>query len=131
MKRMNCWEVKACGRGPGGENVEGHGVCPAALPNEFDGVNRGEHAGRFCWAVAGTLCGGEVQGSFAAKLMTCIPREFLKQVQAAKLMNCLFCEFLKQVQEEEGTTFRLTPWEERKGRDRAGELSVPGRRRHG
>ena len=92
MKRMNCWAVKACGRQPGGENTEAHGVCPAALLNEFDGVNRGERAGRFCWAVAGSLCGGQVQGTYAKKLM-----------------NCINCEFLKRVQEEEGGDFTLTP----------------------
>ena len=131
MKRMNCWEVKACGRQPGGENTEAHGVCPAALLNEFDGVNRGERAGRFCWAVAGTLCGGKVQGTSAAKLMKRIPCEFPMQAQAAKLLNCIFCEFLKQVQEEEGMTFRLTPQEERKKCDGASQVGARGCRRRG
>jgi len=92
MERKNCWEVKKCGREPSGENVEKLGVCPAALPNEYNGVNKGKHAGRFCWAVAGTLCEGEVQGTYAKKLM-----------------GCLGCEFLKQVNEEEGRNFILTP----------------------
>ena len=56
MERKNCWQVKVCGRQPGGDNVEAIGACPAAVPNEFDGVNQGERAGRFCWAVVGTLC---------------------------------------------------------------------------
>ena len=92
MQRKNCWEVKKCGREPGGENVKTLGVCPAALPNEYDGVNKGKHAGRFCWAVAGTFCEGEVQGTYATKLM-----------------DCLGCEFLKQVNENEGRYFTLTP----------------------
>ena len=39
-----------------------------------------------CWLVAGTLCGGEVQGHFAQKLATCQD-----------------CDFCKQVHEEEGS----------------------------
>lgn len=93
MKRKNCWEVKECGREQGGENVEALGTCPAALPNEYDYTNRGLYAGRFCWAVAGTFCGGQVQGTLAKKIK-----------------NCLRCDFLKQVQKEEGRHFILTPY---------------------
>ena len=92
MERKNCWQAKGCGRQPGGDNAETLGVCPAALPNEFDGMNQGERGGRFCWSVAGTLCLGKVQGTFAMKLL-----------------DCLNCEFLQQVQEEQGRTFVLTP----------------------
>lgn len=92
MERRDCWVIKACGREPGGENVGELGVCPAALPNEYGGVNRGRHAGRFCWAVAGTLCGGEAQGTYAKKLL-----------------NCIDCEFLKRVNDDEGHEFVLTP----------------------
>ena len=28
--RLNCWEVKKCGREPGGKSVATLGVCPAA-----------------------------------------------------------------------------------------------------
>jgi len=95
MKRRNCWEAMKCGRQLGGENAEKLGVCPAALPSEyFEGVNRGMHCGRFCWAVAGTLCGGKVQGTYANKLL-----------------DCIGCEFLKQVNEDEGRNFILTPKE--------------------
>jgi hypothetical protein len=95
MKRINCWEAMKCGRQPGGENAEQLGICSAALPNEeFEGVNKGEHCGRFCWAIAGTLCGGNVQGTFAKKLLA-----------------CLECEFLKQVNDDEGRYFILTPEE--------------------
>jgi len=92
MKRKNCWEVLKCGRQPGGENAEKLGVCPAALPSEYDGINRGERSGRFCWAIAGTYCNGELQGTFAKKLM-----------------NCINCEFFKQVNEDEGRNFVLSP----------------------
>jgi hypothetical protein len=92
LERRNCWEVKKCGREPGGKNSKELGVCPATLPNEYDGVNRGTHAGRFCWAVAGTLCKGEMQGTYAKKLM-----------------SCLNCGFLNQVNEDEGRNFILVP----------------------
>jgi len=92
MTRKNCWEFKGCGREPGGKHAEQFGVCPAALPSDFDGTNRGEGGGRFCWAIAGTFCQGKQQDTFAKKLM-----------------NCLQCEFLKQVNEDEGRDFILTP----------------------
>lgn len=96
MKRSNCWEILECGRHPDGKNTPTCGVCPAALTNEFDGVNGGQHAGRFCWAVAGTLCGGEIQGNLVKKLM-----------------DCYRCVFLQQVDMEEGFEFALTPTDAR------------------
>lgn len=92
MDRKNCWEVKGCGRESGGSQVGSLGVCPAALPDRFDGVNRGERGGRFCWAIAGTFCSRKVRGTFATKLL-----------------NCLDCGFLQQVRDEEGDHFLLTP----------------------
>lgn len=57
---MKCWEHKNCGK-----NVEG--ACPA-YPNR----------GSVCWLVAGTLCGGKVQGAFAQKLENCSQCDFYK-----------------------------------------------------
>ena len=91
MKRKNCWEVKKCSRQPGGEKIEEFGVCPAAIHSEYDGENKGTYGGRFCWAVAGTLCVGKIQG-----------------IYVEKLIDCLNCEFLKQVNEDEGQGFVLT-----------------------
>jgi len=91
MERKNCWEVMKCGREPDGNQVDDLGVCSAALPSEYDGMNGGVYAGRFCWSVAGTLCGGKIQGTFADKLM-----------------SCLDCEFLKKVNNCEGRYFTLT-----------------------
>jgi len=99
MKRHNCWEVKRCGREPGGTCAERFGICPAALPSDFDGINNGDGAGRFCWAIAGTFCQGKQQGTFAKKLM-----------------SCLQCEFLKQVNEDEGRNFILTPGDTKRRR---------------
>jgi methyl-accepting chemotaxis protein len=48
---MNCWEFKKCGK---------ERTCPA-YPNN----------GRQCALVAGTLCGGTVQGNYAKKITNC------------------------------------------------------------
>ncbi len=89
--KINCWEYKKCGREPGGENAEEMGVCLAATNERLDGIHRGKNAGRVCWIVAGTMCGGDVQGTFANKYKDC--RE---------------CSFYQLVREEEGTQFLVT-----------------------
>ena len=83
--RLNCWDVKVCGRQPGGIKVAEFGVCPAAADESSEGLNGGKKGGRICWAVAGTFCGGKIQGSFAQKELT-----------------CMSCDFYKRVKEEEG-----------------------------
>ena len=62
---MNCWEFKKCGREKGGAKAGELGVC-AAYPSH----------GTHCAHIAGTLCGGKVQGSFAMKLVNCMKCEF-------------------------------------------------------
>lgn len=62
-----CWEIKHCGRTPGGSNVKELGICPA-YPNN----------GHSCWVVAGTFCRGEVQGSYAKKVAHCSACEVYK-----------------------------------------------------
>ncbi|MDH3890153.1 MAG: hypothetical protein OEV49_03640 [candidate division Zixibacteria bacterium] len=86
--KKNCWELKACGREPGGSKATEMGICTAATDRTSDGLNGGKNGGRFCWAVAGTLCGGVVQGSFAEKKA-----------------SCLSCEVFKQIRTEEGREF--------------------------
>ena len=83
--KKNCWEFKNCGREPGGKKALELGVCPAATERRVDGTNGGLNGGRACWALAGTLCGGKVQGSFAAKVV-----------------NCMKCDFYQIVGEEQG-----------------------------
>ncbi len=89
MAKPNCWEAKGCGRETGGKNVGQLGVCPAAAETRLDGVNQGKNGGRACWPIAGTLCCGKVQDTFAAK----------KE-------NCFSCDFYQTVVREEGTDFR-------------------------
>ena len=85
MSKLNCWDFKRCGRQPNGPKAAELGVCVAATERRTTGVNGGVNGGRACWALAGTLCGGIVQGSFAAKLS-----------------NCMKCEFYQRVGQEEG-----------------------------
>lgn len=81
MIAINCWEFKRCGREPGGANALELGVCPAATDASSHGLNRGRNGGRICWAVTGTLCGGQVQGTYAQKRASCITCDFLLKVQ--------------------------------------------------
>ena len=83
--KQNCWEFKKCGREAGGSKSSELGVCPAATETRLNGTNSGTNGGRACWALAGTLCGGKVQGSFANKVG-----------------NCMKCEFYQLVGQEEG-----------------------------
>ena len=62
---MKCWEIKKCGREKGGAKEKELGSCPA-YPDK----------GQECARVAGTLCGGSVQGTFAMKLANCMQCEF-------------------------------------------------------
>ena len=64
---MNCWEFKKCGREKSGSKAEKLGVCPA-YPDH----------GKHCARIAGTLCGGKVQGTFPMKLSDCMQCDFYK-----------------------------------------------------
>ena len=85
MAVLNCWEFKKCGRITGGAKAAELGICPAAVESRTTGMNRGLNGGRACWAIAGTLCDGVVQGTFASKIS-----------------SCLKCKFYQLVNEEEG-----------------------------
>lgn len=80
MKKLNCWKFNKCGRETGGEHSSELGVCPAAVEVRTDTINDGKNAGRACWAVAGTLCQGIVDGRFASKVATCMLCGFYKTV---------------------------------------------------
>jgi len=80
IQKKNCWEVMQCGCEPGGRNTDAKGVCPAAIETEYNGINDGKNAGRFCWFVAGTFCQGAVQGTFATKFGDCRQCKFLREV---------------------------------------------------
>ncbi len=88
--KQNCWEFKRCGREMGGHNTH-LGICSAAVTKELHNVHGGRLAGRACWVVAGTMCGGRPQGSFAQKYK-----------------NCEKCDFYQKVKSEEGTNFQYS-----------------------
>lgn len=81
MQRLNCWEIKKCGREPGGAKSGELGVCPASTETSSNGINCGKNGGRLCWSIAGTFCGGKVQGNFAQKQVSCMSCEVFKQVK--------------------------------------------------
>jgi len=81
MNKKNCWEFFHCGRQPGGEKAGELGICPAAVQNRLNGVNEGTNGGRVCWAIAGTLCKGKTQGTYAQKLGDCLRCEFYASVR--------------------------------------------------
>lgn len=89
----NCWEFKKCGPQPGGSSVAELGVSRAAAEAKANGLNGGRNGGRICRALAGTLCGGKLQGTFARKLA-----------------SCLACEFYKMVYKEQGANLKTLPY---------------------
>ena len=78
---------KNCGRYPGRPRVTELGVCPVTTHEELHGAHGGQNAGRACWVIAGSLCGGRIQG-------TC----------AQKLADCRRCDFFNAVKKEEAPT---------------------------
>ncbi len=97
MPKQNCWEFKKCGREPGGPNAESLGLCPASTEARVDGIHHGKNGGRSCWAVTGTLCGGEVQGTFANKMNSCLACDFYKMVWAEEKAEWLPAAALLQI----------------------------------
>ncbi len=82
--KTNCWEFKKCGRQATGALAKERGICPASTHESLNGIHGGKNAGRACWVVAGTFCGGEVQGT-----------------EAQKQHNCWKCDFFQVVKKEE------------------------------
>ncbi|MCJ7600584.1 MAG: ATP-binding protein [Desulfobulbaceae bacterium] len=68
LKNVPCWEYMQCGR-----DVNDEIKCPAY-----------PHFGQVCWAVAGTLCAGKIQGTFAQKIDDCRNCRFYKMVKESK-----------------------------------------------
>ena len=65
---QNCWDIRRCGRQEHGEKTDELGTCPAS-----------PKFGHSCWGVAGTVCGGKVRGTFAAKEKECLACEVYKR----------------------------------------------------
>ena len=89
--KVNCWEYMKCGREKGGSKTADLGICPATQEKSLNGEHGGANAGRACWVLAGTMCRGQLQGSFAQKYE-----------------DCLSCNFYRKVKIEEGSGFQLS-----------------------
>jgi hypothetical protein len=68
MARLNCWEFYTCPK-------ERQETCPAYM----------QGAGRSCWLVAGTLCGGRVHGTHAKKIGDCQICDFFIRIKASQI----------------------------------------------
>ena len=73
---------------------------------DLHGAHEGKNAGRACWVVAGSLCGGAIQGTYAQKLA-----------------NCWRCDFMNAVKKEE------TPAEQGFSATRLGLLRILEKKR--
>lgn len=85
MNKLNCWEVKKCGREVGGEKAALLGVCPVAAEKNVNGLNGGINGGRICWVLA--------------------EEHFKNEISCSKLTRkdpCFSCEFRYKVTAEEG-----------------------------
>ncbi|RJR18540.1 MAG: hypothetical protein C4581_06270 [Nitrospiraceae bacterium] len=93
-KPLNCWEVKKCGREPGGPRADELGVCPSSTEQRLHGVHSGHNAGRACWVIAGSMCGGKIQGTFAEKYQDCSICDFYMKVKSEEHRNFLMISTL-------------------------------------
>ena len=96
MGKLNCWEFKKCGREPGGENEIELGTCPAATEKKADQINSGTNGGRSCWAVAGTLAGGDAKGMFAGKIGSCLSCDFFVKVAGEEEFNYQGSKYVRE-----------------------------------
>ena len=112
MRLPHCWEIKGCGRERGGSKVAEFGECPAS----------NQAMGHSCWAVAGTLCGGKVQGSFADKEQGCVACEVYERYSRANgldkdhvIKECpeeqaYYQQVLRDIHKKNSRGFRLFWW---------------------
>ncbi|MGE5430339.1 MAG: two-CW domain-containing protein [Syntrophomonadaceae bacterium] len=84
-KKLNCWEFMKCGREPEDNMIPELGLCSAVTNQDANGINGGKNGGRICWAIAGSFCQKEIEGTFARKIS-----------------SCMMCEFYDLVLKEEG-----------------------------
>ena len=85
---MNCWEFKKCGKGTD---------CPVYTEKRLDGIHGGDNAGRACWMVAGSMCGGEIQGTYAQKIDNCVKCDFYQSVMDSAGLNFQLSGKLKRI----------------------------------
>lgn len=98
----NCWEIMNCGREEDGHKTHEQGECIASKLK----------LGHSCWAVAGTLCRGKVEGSVAKKIGFCT------KCKVFKLYNQVtgtFGDYIMALYPEENQTYTEIMMKERDG----------------
>ena len=85
--KLNCWEVKKCGRQPGGEKCNDLGICPAATNYDAHGLNDGINGGRACWAIENAICMENCHMTFPQKLGNCLSCDFYEMVRSEERVN--------------------------------------------
>lgn len=80
ITKLNCWEFMKCGRQPGVSTLMTSGCVLLRGRADLMVFMTERIAGRACWVVAGSLCGGTIQGSFAEKFRNCEKCNFYKRV---------------------------------------------------
>ncbi|MEW6446882.1 MAG: methyl-accepting chemotaxis protein [Bacillota bacterium] len=76
LRKKNCWDYLNC---PQNRKEK----CPAYT----------QGAGRRCWRLPGTFCGGEVQGSIVEKLATCLKCEVYHKVNQLRWFDTVYVRF--------------------------------------
>ena len=87
---MNCWDFRKCGREPGGERAQEHGVCPTALFEAADGYLGGRMGGKACAFLIGTFCCNLVPGT-----------------EPGRLKDCPACDFFNHLKDRHGREFSI------------------------
>jgi hypothetical protein len=105
VSKQNCWERKHCGREQTNNNDNEYGPCPAAYIEGLNGVHEGINGGRCCWAIAGTFCDGEIQGTFAEKISDCSECDFYKMVLEEERQNLKSLYDLRQLIQKSSNFF--------------------------
>ena len=95
--KLNCWEFKNCGREENGVKVKSLGVCPVYTEMKLDSIHGGRNGGRACWVVSGSLCDGEVQGSYSEKYRKCFHCDFYNLVRQEEDVFLVSAVLLKMI----------------------------------
>jgi len=79
--KLNCWELRNCGRGPGEGSSHPLGECPAAKGGQNEGPNKGTAMGRYCWRAMETSENGRTLPHWSRSDPSCITCEHFIRVR--------------------------------------------------
>ena len=77
------------------------GYVPAFLEKRLNNIHGGYNAGRACWVVAGTMCEGKIQGTFASKFKGCGLCDFFKAIRRTEGSGLLSSADLHEILADE------------------------------